>query len=301
MDIRRIEYFIRVAETLNFSEAARKLHISHQALSRQIQILEQETGVRLLERSTTRVALTEVGRKVYELYVPVLDSMRRAQAELKEFIRYKKNTLRVGYFDGLSYPRIVAPLLRYIRSVVPDITINVRAMFIDTEREALNADELDLVVSVMTDPDEWEKMEILTLVEEDAFILVGENHPWSTRESVSVEDIAQETLIEYDRANPEFSVYMPRIRAGMRMRVPNLETYMARIDQGDAFAVIGRGYSRREGTYRELPLPAEYRGKIPVICAFKRLHPMADILRSLKNVRIRLDVNPESFMQKKDK
>ena len=90
MDIRRIEYFIRVAETLNFSEAAKKLHISHQALSRQIQILEQEAGVRLLERTTTRVSLTEVGQKLYDLYVPVLDSMHRAQAELKEFIRYKK-------------------------------------------------------------------------------------------------------------------------------------------------------------------------------------------------------------------
>lgn len=288
MDIRRIEYFIRVAETLNFSEAAKKLHISHQALSRQIQILEQEAGVRLLERTTTRVALTEVGRKLYDLYVPVLESMRRAQAELKEFIRYKKNTLRVGYFDGLSYPRIVAPLLRYIRSVVPDITINVRAMFIDTERAALMSDELDLAISVVTDPGEWEKMEVLTLVEEEAFILVGENHPWSGRESVTVQDIAQETLIEYDRANPEFSVYMPQIKAGMRMRVPNLETYMARIDQGDAFAVIGLGYGRREGTYHTIPLPEEYRRTIPVICAYKRLHPMADILRNLKNVKIQL-------------
>ena len=137
MDIRRIEYFIRVAETLNFSEAAKKLHISHQALSRQIQILEQEAGVRLLERTTTRVSLTEVGQKLYDLYVPVLDSMHWAQAELREFIRYKKNTLRVGYFSALSYPRIVAPLLRYIRSVLPDIAINVRAMFIDAERAAL--------------------------------------------------------------------------------------------------------------------------------------------------------------------
>ncbi len=288
MDIRRIEYFIRVAETLNFSEAAKKLHISHQALSRQIQILEQETGVRLLERTTTRVSLTEVGRKLYELYVPVLDSIYRARAELKEFIRYKKNTLRVGYFDGLSYPRIVAPLLRYIRSVLPDITINVRAMFIDTERKALVADELDLVISVMTDPDEWEKMEILTLAEEDAFILVGENHPWSNRKNVTVQDIAQETMIEYDRENPDFSVYMPQIKAGMRMRVPNLETYMARIDQGDAFAVIGQGYGRREGTYRTIPLPVEYRRTIPVICAYKRLHPMADVMRNLKSVNIQL-------------
>lgn len=288
MDIRRIEYFISVAETLNFSEAAKKLHISHQALSRQIQILEQETGVRLLERTTTRVALTEVGQKVYDLYVPVLESMHKAQMELREFIRYKKNTLRVGYFDTLSYPRIVAPLLRYIRSVVPDITITVRAMFIDTERAALMADELDMVVSIITNPEEWEKMEYLTLTREEAVILVSENHPWSRKTTVTAQDMMKETMIEYDRANPEFSVFMPQIKAGMRMRVPNLETYMARVDQGDVFGVVGLGYSRREGGYRTIPLPEEYRCKIPVICAFKKLHPMADILRNLKNVTIQM-------------
>ena len=288
MDIRRIEYFIRVAETLNFSEAAKKLHISHQALSRQIQILEQEAGVRLLERTTTRVSLTEVGQKLYDLYVPVLDSMHRAQAELREFIRYKKNTLRVGYFSALSYPRIVAPLLRYIRSVLPDIAINVRAMFIDAERAALMADELDLVISVMTDADEWEKMEVLTLIEEEAYILIGENHSWSGKTSVTAAEIAQETMIEYDRGSSDFSSYMPQIKAGMRMRVPNLETYMARIDQGDGFSVIGLAYGRREGSYQMIPLPEEYRRKIPVICAYKQLHPMADVLRTLKNVDIRL-------------
>lgn len=288
MDIRRIEYFIRVAETLNFSEAAKKLHISHQALSRQIQILEQEAGVRLLERTTTRVSLTEVGQKLYELYVPVLEQIHRAQMELKEFIRYKKNTLRVGYFDTLSYPRVVAPLLRYIRSVVPDITITVRAMFIDTERAALMADELDMVVSIITNPEEWEKLEYLTLVREEAVILVSENHPWHSKETVTAQDMMKETLIEYDRANPEFSVYMPQIRAGMRMRVPNLETYMARIDQGDVFGIVGMGYSRREGVYRTIPLPEEYSCQIPVICAFKHLHPMSETLRSLKNVEIQL-------------
>ena len=99
---------------------------------------------------------------------------------------------------------------------------------------------------------------------------------------------AQDTMIEYDRGSSDFSSYMPQIKAGMRMRVPNLETYMARIDQGDGFSVIGLAYGRREGSYQMIPLPEEYRRKIPVICAYKQLHPMADVLRTLKNVDIRL-------------
>ena len=51
MDIRKIAYFLKVAETLNFNAAAQELHISHQALSKQIKQLEEEVGEKLLERS----------------------------------------------------------------------------------------------------------------------------------------------------------------------------------------------------------------------------------------------------------
>ena len=105
-----------------------------------------------------------------------------------------------------------SPLLRYIRSLLPDVSINVRAMLIDTERAALMADELDLVVSVMTDSDEWEKMEVLTLIEEEAYILIGENHSWSGKTSVTAAEIAQETMIEYDRGSSDFSPICRRSR-----------------------------------------------------------------------------------------
>lgn len=286
MDIRRIEYFIKVAETLNFSEAAKQLHISHQALSKQIQILEQEVGSALLERSTSRVSLTEIGKKMYTLYVPIVEQIYQAQMAMQEFIQYKKNNLRVGYFEGLSYPRIVAPLLRYIRSVCPDLTIKVRAMFIDTERKQLLEDKLDMAISVVTNPAEWEKTEHIVLMSDPAEIIVSENHPWYQKDVVTVEDIRQETMIEYDRDSPGIATFMPHIKAGMRMRVSSLGTYMARVDQGDGFAVVGWGYNRREGNYKILPLPKEYQCQIPVVCAFKRLHPMAGILRELKKVEL---------------
>ena len=58
MDIRKIEYFIRLAEILNFSKAAEQLHISHQALSRQMQQLEEELGAKLFERTTACLLYT---------------------------------------------------------------------------------------------------------------------------------------------------------------------------------------------------------------------------------------------------
>jgi DNA-binding transcriptional LysR family regulator len=62
MELRHLRYFVAVAESLNFTKAAGKLHLAQPSLTRQIHNLEEEIGVRLLNRSKSQVALTEEGR-----------------------------------------------------------------------------------------------------------------------------------------------------------------------------------------------------------------------------------------------
>ena len=63
MELRHLRYFVAVAEELSFTKAAQKLRLAQPSLTRQVRNLEQETGVRLLDRSNNRVALTEQGRR----------------------------------------------------------------------------------------------------------------------------------------------------------------------------------------------------------------------------------------------
>ena len=62
MELRHLRYFVAVAEDLNFTKAAAKLHLAQPSLTRQIHNLEEEIGVRLLNRSKSQVTLTEEGR-----------------------------------------------------------------------------------------------------------------------------------------------------------------------------------------------------------------------------------------------
>lgn len=66
MDLKQIRYFVAVAKARNFTRAAEQLHIAQPALSRQIQLLEQELNVLLLSRESRPLQLTEAGRIFYE-------------------------------------------------------------------------------------------------------------------------------------------------------------------------------------------------------------------------------------------
>ena len=88
-DVSKIEYFIKVAETGSFTDAAHQLYLSHHALSKQIKMLEQEIGAELLERTPAGTVLTEVGRKMYDIFEPLIRQIDAGYETVQQFIAYK--------------------------------------------------------------------------------------------------------------------------------------------------------------------------------------------------------------------
>jgi len=86
MELRHLRYFHAVAEELSFTRAARRLHMAQPPLSRQIQQLEDELGVRLFDRTTRQLQLTEAGRFFHE----------RTAHTLKDMDAVVKSTRRLG-------------------------------------------------------------------------------------------------------------------------------------------------------------------------------------------------------------
>ena len=110
MEIKQLEYFQAVVEEGSISAAARRLHLTQPPLSLQMRLLEEELGVRLLERGPRRVSLTDAGKLLYKRAASILEMTSSTVRELDDFARGLSGVLRLGTVStsgpALLYQRI---------------------------------------------------------------------------------------------------------------------------------------------------------------------------------------------------
>ncbi|VVE05287.1 LysR family transcriptional regulator [Pandoraea commovens] len=121
-NLAEITAFVRAAETLSFVAAGRATGVSASAIGKQIARLETTLGVRLFQRSTRRVNLTEAGQMYYERCRRVLDELADARAMLSQVSQTPRGKLRIGL--PVTAYRFVMPLLPAFAEKYPDIELD---------------------------------------------------------------------------------------------------------------------------------------------------------------------------------
>lgn len=194
-EVRHLEHFVAVAEELNFTRAARRLHIVQQALSASIAQLERQLRVQLLERSTRRVALTEAGMAFLERARGSLAAIDGAVEEARQYAAGDRGGLRIGLCTtgGLSFTPM---LLDAFKMRHPGISLQVRHFDFSDPTAGLADATTD--VALVRPPFESAGIEIMVVDSEPRSVVLPARHSLARRTGVRFAEVADEPWMTAD-------------------------------------------------------------------------------------------------------
>lgn len=216
-----LECFVAVAEELNFSKAARRLHISQPPLSRQIQSLEAKLGVRLLDRNTRRVTLTSAGALYLEDARQILTRLDAAAASAHRAARGESSRLRLAFVGALLDESLVG-ILKAFREIHPHCQIHLNDFSPAEQLEALNAGRVDGAFIGAAPRHLHRNFTSVIWKHEPLRIALPEKHPLTKAKSLTVAALKNENWVMVSRtAASAFRAQFDRwcAMAGMRPRV----------------------------------------------------------------------------------
>ena len=195
-DLRRLRYFVAVAEELHFGRAARRLNVSQPPLSVQIRTLEREIGKPLLIRTQRRVELTEAGRVLLEEARRLLDQAEAAVVHARRAAEGAVGRLTIGFVSTVDYS-ILPPLVRRFRQKHPGIALKLLELTGDRQQALLQSGELDLGLSILPSP--ASSLTMRPVFREPLIAAVPTNHPLAGRRRTALRSLAAEAFIQFPR------------------------------------------------------------------------------------------------------
>ena len=237
IDLRKVRYFVAVAEELHFGRAAERLHVTQPVLSRQIRALEDEVGVQLFVRDRRRTELTAAGRQLLEDAPPLLAGAEAIRRRLSR----GTGAFTVGFMPGL----MVTTAVRALGAAHPDLTVDVLRTGFDDQVQVLHDGRAD--VSFVRLPVDRTGLTLVPLFTEPRLVALPTGHPLAAHETVSIADLAAEHLLQDPAMVPEWR------ETGTRRRLPVIRTVEEKLEYvaaGHGIVILPRSttvFYRRPG------------------------------------------------------
>jgi DNA-binding transcriptional LysR family regulator len=191
MELRHLRSFSAIAETLNFSKAAVRLHITQPALSRQMRDLEEELGQNLFDRLNNGVRLTAAGR---ELLVGARRVLKLSDAMLAKMRGHPAGDcppLRIAHFGTLS-AQYFSPFLRRLGRRYPQMNLQVEEYLPGETLKALRADSLDAGFTGPPEPERLRGLESRVVWIAPQELLLPAGHRLAKRRRLKISELRDE-------------------------------------------------------------------------------------------------------------
>lgn len=216
MDLKQLEYFVRVAELGSFTRAAQALSVAQPALSRQVRLLEVELRQNLLVRNGRGASTTEAGKLMLEHARGILHQVARAHEELGRVRGSLAGRVAVGMPPSVARV-LTVPLTRAFRQRMPQAQLSVSEGLTATLQQGLQSGRLD--IAVLYNADAAAELDIRPLVMEE-LVVVRQRGADALAAELSLADLAALPLVVPSRPNAiRMWLEQSVARAGLRLRV----------------------------------------------------------------------------------
>jgi DNA-binding transcriptional LysR family regulator len=190
--LRQMRAFVALAKAGNFTLAAQYMHVTQSALSGLIKELEQTLGVRVVDRSTRRIALTETGNELYPLFSQMIDDLDRALANIADQAQLRKGIVRVAVPQLMActlLPQVIAAW----RTRYPDIGISLSDSPVEAVTTRVLSGETDFGIG--PERDSAPQLEARELMEMPFEAVVPPDHALAKRRRLGWSDLTAHPLI----------------------------------------------------------------------------------------------------------
>lgn len=195
MELQQLRYVVAVAETNNFTRAAKRCLVVQSALSHQIARLERELGARLFERTSRRVRLTPAGEAFLPVARQCLDAADRAVAEVAAVVGEIRGRLAVGLIPTVAAVDLPAAL-RDFRSRHPQVRINLKVGASEDLVEQVKDGVVDVAFLGLPTAARPAGVEARELARDRLVAVVSLDHPLAGQRTVSLDRLASEVFVD---------------------------------------------------------------------------------------------------------
>lgn len=288
MELRQLRYFVKVAETLNFSEAARSLFITQSTLSQQIRQLEDSLDTQLLNRTSHNVALTEAGEELLPYARRTLLDAELCEQRIRDLDKGLCGTLNIGVTYSFS-PILTESLLTFMKEF-PKVKLNILYKPMSELMELLVSRDLDFVLAFK--PNEpIPGVESHYLFQNFLAVIVPDSHPLAAEKGVTID-----MLRRYDIALPSRGLQARNAlerMAGERMAELNVKIELNEVNillkllrQAKLVSVLAEATVMNESGITAIPLlgeRCEMDGCVHVLNNSYRKRSMQEFIKILSN------------------
>lgn len=205
LNFQQLQCFVTVSETLNFSTAAKRLHLSQPAVSKNIKQLETELSFELFRRSQHEVSLTAAGLEFSKQMANVLILTEQAIIDSREISEQEKTSLKIGYTNAMIENKLLPKLLASARHQLANVRLSLRSFDLSTGLSNLQRGVFDLILTTRDTIGANAEVEFVPLHQGHFNVILPIGHRLSDHQILTFSDLENLQLIFFNplQAPPE--------------------------------------------------------------------------------------------------